>query len=350
MRIAILGPAVNKLTSGGVAIFDEGLYFGFKELGHDVYLISANKSDRIETISFCKSGKPIDAYFKRRNIAKILKKIKPDLVITSLHYSLGIKCFKKYCPSAKYIQILHGFSCPINGRLKASLTNYLIRKVHKKFDYVVAVSYLTYAINKKINNILCNAIIPNGCNFTSVSKGGKSRKYDFVYVGRLFEDKEVKMICEAFVNAKRINNNLHFAVAGYGEMEYMFSNGQFKNGEIEFLGKLSQDDVGSLLQNSRFLVSLNSLEPFGIVFAEAIVNGCNVVTQSTSGFSFMFGKKDYFHTANVINSKELTQRLLDVSNNFVEIDQNEIEYLRRELSFASVAKKYLDLLKPEEEK
>ena len=350
MKIAILGPALSKETSGGVAVFDEGIYFGFKEIGHDPYLISINQSEHIETLSFSNNGKPTDAYFKRRKIAKIIQKIQPDLVITSLHYSLGIKTYKKYYPSAKYVQVLHGFPCSINGRSKAALTNYCIRRVHKQFDYVVAVSYLTYAINKKMNNINCNSIIPNGCNFSNSKKETNDRKYDFVYVGRLFKDKEVEMICEAFIKAKRVNKDLKFAVAGFGEMEDLFKKGRFKVDEIEYLGRLTQDGVSSLLNKTKFLVSLNSLEPFGIVFAEAIVNGCNIVTQSTSGFAYLYGKKDYFHPANVINSDELAKILLNVSNNYVDISQTEINELKRELSFASVANKYISLIKTEEEK
>lgn len=233
---------------------------------------------------------------KKRKIGNIIKQIKPDLVISSLHYSLGVKTYKRIYNKCTYVQVLHGFSCPINGKLKANMVNKSIRRASKYFDHNVAVSYLTYSINKKINNTLCDAIIHNGCNFSpeKLINRDKDRLYDFVYVGRLYKDKEIESISEAFINAKKRSPNLKFAVAGYGELENLFVNGKYKCEEIDFLGKLSQEQVENLFKSSKFFVSLNPLEPFGIVFAEAVVNGCNIVTQSTCGFSYLFGKKITF--------------------------------------------------------
>ena len=350
MKVVILGPVISNVSSGGVAVFDEGLYRGFAENGNEVFMISNQPSTNIETIVISKKPlKPSHIIFKKEKIARIIKKIKPDLVIASLHYAMGIKQYKRKWNKATYVQVLHGFPCPINGRFKANLINHLIRKSYKHFDKVVAVSSLTYALNKKINRIVCTNIIPNGCDISTETSTSNKRDYDFVYVGRLFKDKEVKMIAESFIQAKRINPLLRFAIAGYGEMEKLFLEGEFKCEEIDFLGKLSQNEVSSLLSRSKFLVSMNSLEPFGIVFAEAIINGCNIVTQSTSGFAGFAIKEKYYHICDSISSEDLANNLCKFATEFEPINKKEIDRLRDLLSFSSVAKEYEKLAAKKED-
>lgn len=48
MRIVILGPVVNATLSGGVGVFDEGLYRGFQGIGDVVEVISLAKSSSID--------------------------------------------------------------------------------------------------------------------------------------------------------------------------------------------------------------------------------------------------------------------------------------------------------------
>ena len=192
MRVLILGPVINEKSSGGVAVFDEGLFSGFKELGDEVIILSLSKSSTIENIIVeCENPNPNRMFLHFRKIAKEIKKYKPDIVISSLQYSLGIKQYKRHWPSATYIDVLHGFLCPINGRFKAFVANKLIKKSSKCFDKVVSVSSLTYAINKKMNCIVSDAIIYNGCSLKP-SKNEAKRDIDFIYIGRLFKDTEVE--------------------------------------------------------------------------------------------------------------------------------------------------------------
>ncbi len=336
MKVLILGPVINNEKSGGVAVFDEGLYDGFLKRGDDAKIISDDKSKRINNIVVS---------FSFSKIAKIIRLEKPDLVICSLKYSLGIGAYKRKWNSATYVQVLHGFSCPVNGKLKAWLINSSLRRVHKKFDHVVSVSQLTNAINKKINLINSDKIIINGVDIEPHTQDDK-KEYDFVYIGRLFKDKGINLICEAFTKLKRIRPDFSFAVAGYGEEESLFlPGGKYYGESICFLGRLDSAGVKNLLSKSKFFISLNSLEPFGIVFTEAIVNGCNIITQSTSGCASVFLKKPYFHICDAINSKELTLSLQNIHDEFVNISIKERKQIASELSFKRCADEYASLCK-----
>lgn len=343
MRVLVLGPVVSKNTSGGVAVFDEGLYGGFVELGDDVQIISIEKSLKVDNIVIkSKNPKPKKIIFYFNKIAKEIKKFQPDLVISSLHYSLGIKKYKRAWPSARYIQVLHGFPCQINGLKKAAEINYVARFSRKHFDFVVTVSFLSYAINKKINRIICDKVIHNGCALVP-SDEEFDRTYDFVYVGRLFRDKEVEMIGDAFKELKKNNPDMRLAVAGFGELKPLFSEGKFHNCGIEYLGKLTQPEVRDLLNKTKFFISMNPLEPFGTVFNEAVMNGCNIVTQSTTGSAALFIGKKYFHIADCISGEELEIRLEQIANDFSPIPLEEKKRFVDYMSFKRAATEYKEL-------
>jgi len=342
MRVLILGPVITSKTSGGVAVFDEGLYKGFLSIGDEANVISIEKSSSIDNL-VVNIKKPKMIPISKRKIAKKIKEFKPDIVISSLQYSLGINVYKKMWSNAKYIQVLHGFPCPINGIFKSWIINKTAKYCKKYFDYTVTVSFLSFAINKKINKITCDKVIQNGC-MLDCSKAESDRPYDFIYIGRLFRDKEVEMISDSFVKIKSIDPSLRLAVAGYGEMLPWFTQGKYKNTGIEFLGKLDQIQVKHYLEQSKFFISMNPLEPFGIVFGEAVVSGCNVVTQSSSGCLPLFIGKNYFHSADCIDSDELSKKLLSIKQQFVEISQDERKKFADYMSFDRVAKEYKDLV------
>ena len=339
----ILGPVVNKTTSGGVAVFDEGLYYGFTELGDECNIISIEKSEKIDNIVIS-ARSPSSIPFKRNKIARAIKEYKPDIVISSLQYSIGIKSFKRAWGKAKYIQVLHGFPCPINGRFKSWTINKVAKYSRKHFDYVVTVSFLSYAINKKINGIVCDKVIHNGCALIPNNKEIE-RTIDFIYVGRLFRDKEVEMIGDAFAILKSKQPHLRFVVAGFGELESMFKDGKFKESGIEFAGRLTQSQVRDYLSQSKFFISMNPLEPFGTVFNEAVMNGCNIVTQSSNGSMALFLKKNYFHCADCVNSEELANRLSDILPEFDQISVKEKESFVEYMSFSRAAEEYKILIK-----
>lgn len=88
---------------------------------------------------------------------------------------------------------------------------------------------------------------------------------------------------------------------------------------------------------------MDPLEGFGIVFAEAIMSGCNIVCPSSSGSVPIFEKKEYYHSANCLNSDELANRLLEVYPEFSKISFEEKEKIAKYLSYERVAQEYKDL-------
>lgn len=345
MRVLILGPVVNDKTSGGVAVFDEGLCNGFKELGDEANILSIDKSNNINNLSIgIRNPKPSKIFFHFGKIAKAIKRYEPDLVISSLQYSLGIKKYKRKWKNAKYVQILHGTPCPINGRFKAWCVNYVARYSKKYFDKLVTVSHLSWAINKKINRVECDAIINTGCTLLPSSKISNERKYDFCYVGRLYRDKNIELLMDAIIKLHETKPEIKVCIVGYGEQEYLFKNGEkYDLDFVDFKGRLEHNLVSSVYQNSKFFISLCELEACGLAFSEAAINGCNPIASLSSGQTAYFREKEFYHTVDTSSLANLTKELEQIHSNFKIISEEEVHNLMEMFSFSNIADRYKKL-------
>lgn len=344
MKVLILGPVVNDKVSGGVAVFDEGLYQGFKELHDEVNIVSIGKSNLIDNISLSlKKPNPYRLIFHLRKIANIIKKNKPDLVISSLHYSVGIKVYKRKWPHAKYVQVLHGTPTPLNGIFKAWCINKVARYTKKHFDKLVTVSHLSWAINKKINRVECDSIINTGCTFSYCSTNYE-KEYDFCYVGRLYRDKNITKMMDAFVALHNEKPTLKVCIAGFGEQENLFAkNGPYDLDFVDFLGRVKHEDVSTIYAKSKFFISLCELEGCGLSFSEAAICGCNPIASLSSGQSYLFRNKKYYHTVDASSVFVLVNELKGVMNNYKKISQQETEELLSIFSYKNIAQRYKDL-------
>lgn len=346
MKVLILGPVVNEVLSGGVGVFDEGLFKGFNDLGDNVNIVSVSKSSSIDNIIVLKkpSNNTKHIYFSFGKIAKIIKENQPDLVISSLQYSLGIKKYKKCWSKATYVAVLHGVPWNRNGKIKAWCVNQVAKYSKKYFDKVVTVSFLSYALNKQMNSLVCDKVIHNGC-LLNMTENNKNRVYDIVYVGRLHKDKEIEMIADAFVELLKNNSNLKLAIAGYGDLENLFKTGKYSKTKIEFLGRLSQSDVSNLLSKTKFFISMCPLEAFGIVYAEAAMNGCNIISPSSVGAAPIFMHQNYFHVADCCDKDELANKLHETLSNFHEIPESEKKRIEIYFSYKRCAEEYKNLVR-----
>lgn len=343
MRVLILGSVVNQYSSGGVGVFDEGLYNGFKQLNDDVQILSFDKSSLIDNIQVGKQrASKSQIIFKKRLIAKEIKKYHPDLVISSVQYSIPIKTYKKYWDKAKYVQVLHGVAWPINGKLKAAIVNKVAKRSRKYFDYVVTVSYLSFALNLQYNGFKCDKVIHNGCNMAPYY--GNNREYDFIYIGRLFPDKQIELLADACLELCKLNPNIRVAFAGFGELEHLFTEGKYSNSKIEYLGRLTQSEAADLYKKAKIFVSLHPTETFGTVFNEAILNGCNIATQSTTGVAALYAKTEYFHQLDCINPKELAHEMNEALKKYKPVSKEFINYMSAYLSYKNVGAKYKELV------
>jgi glycosyltransferase involved in cell wall biosynthesis len=262
-----------------------------------------------------------------------------------LQYSIGIKKYKKVNKNAKFVQILHGYPCPINGKKKAWEINQVAKYSRKHFDYLVTVCYLSWGINEKINLIHCDAVIPCGCTLQA-AEPTSTKKYDLVYVGRLYRDKRVDLICDAFLRLCKENPSLRMAVAGGGEQAELFTSGRFKDPHIKYLGLINHAKVNEVFASSKFFISLNELEPFGTVFLEAVTQGCNILMPYTGGPVEYLGKRDFTHFIDVSSVEHVARDIKCALPQYRQVTKQEEQSFVDEFSYKRVAQEFIDLVFP----
>ena len=341
-KVLILGPVVTTKQSGGVAVFDEGLCNGFLNNGDDCKIISLEQSANIKNVCLNKKPSMVNFIFSFKKIAKIIKAEKPDLVICSLQYCLGIRTYKRKWPSAVYVNVLHGFPTRISGMNVFKKVLMSSRYTSKRFDKNVAVSHLSYWINNRVLGVKNDAVIPNGIDIENKYTDDK-RDIDLIFTGRFVKAKNIEQTVNAFVNLKQLDPKLKIVVCGYGPLHEVVET-KCKEGDIEYVGSVSRDEVYSYLRRSKFFISLNPLEPFGLVFLEALLCGCNVISQSTAGYLSYLKNKDYCHIADGITDSELTAQVKESLSNYHCISHEEHDLLYNAFSFDHIASLYKDLL------
>lgn len=351
MKAIILGPVLNSRQNGGVATFTESLYRGFKEIGYEANIISVDKSDLIDNIVVpVKKQGTLSIIRSLEKIAKIIGEEQPDIVISSLQYNLGIKKFRKKCPKAKYIAVLHGMVKPINGRLKGFAVNSVARYSAKHFDKITNVSFLSKAINEEYYNIKCDAIIANGIETSQIDPAAvckEERDFDFIYVGRLYRDKRVDMIADAFLRLLKKNDKLKLAIVGGGELAPLFGKGGSKYNcpNICYFGQQNHENIDGFYRRSKCFITLNELEPLGITMMEAALNGCNIVTPVTSGARQLFINDPIFHGADISSVGTLAKDMENALMNYFSPNEERITEYKDRFSAKSMAERYADLVK-----
>lgn len=292
MKIAILGPVNTEKYFGGVATFTESLADSFKKLGHNVTIFTDYAGNRNHT--YC--GSRIIAISnrpRRKNLftilelRKILIEHSPEVIISSLEYSLSVPSKMK---SIK-IHFLHGFPTAKYG-YSLAIHQILNKYIRRHFDYVVANSSFTRVINEEIFGLYVDTIINIGVSEefirklqNRVLKPLNERPTDVLFVGRLVKAKKVDTLIRALAHLSSFHKkNLKCKIIGDGpEEENLKRLSQRLGVPITFCGRLDTDSIIDEYINSKIFVSLNSHEPFGIVFLEALLSGCKIVCPKMGG-------------------------------------------------------------------
>ena len=107
------------------------------------------------------------------------------------------------------------------------------------------------------------------------------RDIDFLGVGSLIPLKNYSLFIKLIIELKKIKPEINCKLVGSGpQLSQLRSLAEEKDilNNIEFTGMLSRTEIFKLMQKSRILVHPSTFESFGYVFAEALVNGMNILS------------------------------------------------------------------------
>ena len=245
---------IPKMNFGGVEIAIQKSYKDLNKI-FDYKIVTVKKKGSIDlnqesVISF---------------LLKILfKKIKPDLIITSLWWShpfglllkiFGYKWYAFYHSSAsthylnKKITNLSAKSCDLCLVDSSETKEFILKKTSKPIK-IIPFIFDNY---EQLNNT-------------------KNRNIDFIFVGRNIKEKRLDILLRFIKKINKLNSNLNFT---------LIINGQSSNETIEIeklsyniLNNLSNNEVINYLLKSKFYLHFSDREGMSMSTIEAIQCGC----------------------------------------------------------------------------
>ncbi len=138
--------------------------------------------------------------------------------------------------------------------------------------------------------------------------------FNFLYVGRLVEQKNVRMLISAF---EKISNNYSFAkllIVGEGSLSEDIKQENINNTNITFLGAKFNNDLIEVYKIGHVLILPSSYEPWGLVVNEALSAGLPVIVSDKVGAAFDLVELP--ETGFVFNS-EKPQELIDAMESMI---------------------------------
>lgn len=207
----------------------------------------------------------IVAYFK--NI-----RYRGTVIIQTKSAILGLFFRKKHT-----VLVLHGYIGLFEYSFYQWLTKNLLLKIVSMRSEVWSNSYVTASINQMMWSIESIKIVyPNA--LVLQEKLSSQRKIEFLFVGRNTRAKNIELCA-------RIVHEYNCLTGSKARLTVVSDSLPVSYHDlIDYRGQLDRKEIMKIMRNTIVFISLNPLEPYGIVYEEALSNGCFVVAPVHSGF------------------------------------------------------------------
>jgi len=206
---------------------------------------------------------------------------RPDLILSDfLSPSLALACHFKRRFAVPVFQILH----------QSDLGYFRSNKplMQKRLHHVAGFLFRSYSLRRMFTKIGCNVRhyeymfsgIPAGTELGNIRR----RVVKFLYVGTLRYSKNVHELIRAFAISS-LDTVCVLEIVGSGPDEEALKQLAYElgiAGRVNFLGKVSREKVFERMRQSDCLVMV-SRETFGMVYIEAMSQGCVVIAARGQG-------------------------------------------------------------------
>lgn len=211
----------------------------------------------------------------------------PDIVqVHSMLYAgMMSKVIKSIFPDAKLVVVEHSSEF-FKGRLtKMHLAK--VKQSYKYVDHIVAVSKsLLNALplpEEKPASVIYNPVSPS---FFPRSKSvfSHDKQWRVLVVSNFTKNKNLLRLVSAF---SKMDGDVHLDIVGNGpqylEVQKAVYQAVLGGASISLLGSISRNEVAELMRKSDAFALLSIVEPFGVVFIEALATGIPVIAGLGSG-------------------------------------------------------------------
>lgn len=152
-------------------------------------------------------------------------------------------------------------------------------------------------------------------HFRTKSEWKKNDIFKLIYVGRLIAYKKIDSVLKALKIAFP-DGNYQFDIVGDGseraELEKICRSNNMQN-SVVFHGRISRDEVQTKLREADCFVMISENEVFGLVYLEAMANGCITVASKKGGVDGIIQNGVNGFLCEQGNEKELAQILLNIN-------------------------------------
>jgi glycosyltransferase involved in cell wall biosynthesis len=217
-------------------------------------------------------------------ISKLLVNLNPNFIIVSMFRS----------------QIFSAITRPINSKLiwveqntyynRNKIQWIMMKVLSLRVFRIICTSHRILIITQRKINKRKSILLPNPINVLDSHKLNTTRNDDFVFIGRMVEQKNPLLAVHGFNHFlnqyKELNLNSRMHFIGGGELLSKANSLSIELGiesKCVFYGDISLDKMFDVLNSSKVLVSTSTIEGFGLARLEALGAGCCVVSTDTGG-------------------------------------------------------------------
>lgn len=235
--------------------------------------------------------------FSKRSMKKHAKKIERELNRIQFKPDLVLGHFAN--PSTELVSILskdYGAKSSIvfhHDCITKNIIKYRIMENISDIDAIGCRSIIeANQVKERLNldkiPFVCCSGAPNDA-VLAAEKVCKKQDYSdgikFIYVGSLIKRKHLDVVLKAFDEVASENDTLK-VVGGGPEEDYLKKLQSDLNcsNQIHFTGRISREDVLKEMKNSHVFTLISHGETYGMVYIEAMLQGCLVIASKGEGF------------------------------------------------------------------
>jgi len=218
------------------------------------------------------------------NLRVIFFRAKPSYIVASMYRSQVFSSLAK--PSfSKLLWIEQN-----TYFMRTSVQWILMRLLSRRCSKIISTSSEIYALSRNKINMRKSVLTPNPINILDIKDISAPRGDDFIFIGRMVEQKNPLHAIQAFALFLCSNfnsyNQVRLHIVGDGNL---LEAAKKLSIELEvdqfciFHGNLPISDTLTLLHTCKTLISCSSIEGFGLARLEAMGAGCCIVTTNTGG-------------------------------------------------------------------
>ena len=331
-----------------------GVFIAAKKINNDKqYLLDDVVVERFPLYKPLPRGR-----FPKKSILKQIQKIKnsnqsdgflPDVIVGHFHNpSLEMVYeLKKVYPQAKTALVLHG-----NGDNIKTIYKNRYKKLMNSVDFF---GHRSLALKRNFEtsygvqqhtSFMCYSGIPEG-SFQNAKPHANVVTKNFIFVGSLIKRKHPASILPVLYTAFP-NKDFSMTYVGSGQEEKKMRKIKTKLGleeNVRFKGRLPREHVFEELKSAECFIMLSENETFGLVYIEAMANGCITIASKDEGMDGIITHGVNGFLCKAGNEKELAELIIHINTLSLEeklgISQRAIE-TAQEMTDFQVAKNYIE--------